>query len=209
MYALTAGHPTLPMPSYAYVTNLQNGRTILVRINDRGPYVADRLIDLSWKSAQTLGFSGHGLTRVRVRYAGRAPLNGSDHAERRVVASLQTRPRPMYLAAAPTASMTTGSIDRYLRYGEINGRPSGLGGPVADTYVTVSPFETRSEAERMRRLLETLGDAEAVGDAPQFGVRLGPFSQEAARVAMARIAAAGFAAGATPIKSANDAALRR
>ena len=47
MYALTAGHPTLPMPSYAYVTNLQNGRTVLVRVNDRGPYAKDRLIDLS------------------------------------------------------------------------------------------------------------------------------------------------------------------
>ncbi len=83
MYALTAGHPTLPMPSYAYVTNLQNGRTVLVRINDRGPYAKDRLIDLSYQTAHVLGFSNHGLARVRVRYAGRAPLNGDDSAERR------------------------------------------------------------------------------------------------------------------------------
>jgi rare lipoprotein A len=209
MYALTAGHPTLPMPSYAYVTNLQNGRTILVRINDRGPYVADRLIDLSWRSAQTLGFSGHGLARVRVRYAGRAPMNGNDQAERRHLATLQVPPRNTNVAAAPTASMSTGSIGRYLRYGQVDGARSGLGGPVADTYVTVSPFETLSEAERMRRLLAGLGEAKSVGAAPRFGVRLGPFSSEAAHVAMARIAAAGLAAGATPTKAANDAPLQR
>ena len=87
MYALTAGHPTLPLPSYAYVTNLQNGRTILVRVNDRGPYVNDRLIDLSWRSAKELGFDGHGLARVRVRYAGRAPLDGNDAAERQHLAA--------------------------------------------------------------------------------------------------------------------------
>ena len=87
MYALTAGHPTLPMPSYAYVTNLQNGRTVLVRINDRGPYARDRLIDLSYQTAHTLGFHNHGLARVRVRYAGRAPLNGDDSAERRYLAA--------------------------------------------------------------------------------------------------------------------------
>ncbi len=87
MNALTAGHPTLPLPSYAYVTNLDNGRTILVRINDRGPYVNDRLIDLSRRSATELGYTRHGLARVRVRYAGRAPLNGNDAAERRHLAA--------------------------------------------------------------------------------------------------------------------------
>jgi len=204
MYALTAGHPTLPMPSYAYVTNLQNGRTILVRINDRGPYVANRLIDLSWKSAHTLGFSGKGLARVRVRYAGRAPMNGGDHAERRHVAGLYTPQRNTIVAAAPTATMTTGSIDRSLRYGQVNGGRAGLGGPVADTYVTVAPFETLSEAERMRHLLGQVGEANSVGTAPAFGVRLGPFSRDAAHVAMAQIAGAGLAAGAMPPNPAGD-----
>lgn len=86
-YALTAAHPTLPMPSYAYVTNLDNGRTVLVRINDRGPYSGGRIIDLSHKVAHHLDFEQKGLTRVRVRYAGRAPLNGDDSHERRFLAS--------------------------------------------------------------------------------------------------------------------------
>ncbi|MDX2201202.1 MAG: septal ring lytic transglycosylase RlpA family protein [Hyphomicrobiaceae bacterium] len=87
MMALSAAHPTLPLPSYAYVTNLDNGRTILVRINDRGPYVKSRLIDLSKASARLLGYEGRGLARVRVRYAGRAPLSGDDSHERRFLAS--------------------------------------------------------------------------------------------------------------------------
>lgn len=81
MNALTAAHPTLPMPSYAYVTNLRNGRTILVRINDRGPYVAGREIDLSRASAKAIGYFEGGLSRVRVRWAGHAPLNGDDRRE--------------------------------------------------------------------------------------------------------------------------------
>lgn len=87
MNALTAAHKTLPLPSYAYVTNLENGRTILVRVNDRGPYVGDRLIDLSRASSNALGFMGQGLKHVRVRYAGEAPLNGNDSRERRYIAS--------------------------------------------------------------------------------------------------------------------------
>ena len=81
MDALTAAHPTLPMPSYAYVTNMRNGRTILVRINDRGPYVADREIDLSRASARAIGYAGAGLSKVRVRWAGHAPLDGNDRRE--------------------------------------------------------------------------------------------------------------------------------
>lgn len=84
--ALSAAHPTLPLPSYAYVTNIATGRTILVRVNDRGPYVADRLIDLSHASARALGYENQGHARVRVRYAGRAPLNGDDRRERQFLA---------------------------------------------------------------------------------------------------------------------------
>lgn len=87
MTALTAAHPTLPLPSYAYVTNLENGRTILVRINDRGPYVKSRLIDLSKHAARLLGYERKGLAQLRVRYAGPAPLNGDDVYERRFLSA--------------------------------------------------------------------------------------------------------------------------
>jgi rare lipoprotein A len=87
MWALSAAHPTLPLPSYVYVTNLENGRTLLLRVNDRGPYVNDRIIDLSRTAARYLGYETRGLARVRVRYAGRAPLSGDDRYEQRFLAS--------------------------------------------------------------------------------------------------------------------------
>lgn len=67
MYAYTAAHKTLPLPAYARVTNLENGRTAVVRINDRGPFVGDRLIDLSYVAAVKLGVHIHGTAPVEVR----------------------------------------------------------------------------------------------------------------------------------------------
>lgn len=66
MFTLTAAHRTLPIPAFARVTNLTNGRTTVVRINDRGPFHADRIIDLSYAAAVKLGFEGSGTARVRV-----------------------------------------------------------------------------------------------------------------------------------------------
>jgi rare lipoprotein A len=87
MNAISAAHPTLPLPSYVRVTSLATHRSIIVRVNDRGPYVGGRLIDVSVKTAQLLGFYGHGVTRVKVEYVGRAPLEGSD--DRKLVATLR------------------------------------------------------------------------------------------------------------------------
>lgn len=77
-YYLTAASPVLPIPSYARVTNLENGRSVLVRINDRGPYLHGRIIDVSYEAATTLGFVSKGSANVEVRYVGPAPLNGDD-----------------------------------------------------------------------------------------------------------------------------------
>ncbi|MDO8287782.1 MAG: septal ring lytic transglycosylase RlpA family protein [Parvibaculum sp.] len=77
MEQLTAAHPTLPMPVLVRVTNLENGRSVVVRLNDRGPFVAGREIDLSRKAAELLGYEKKGTARVRVQFVGRAPLPGS------------------------------------------------------------------------------------------------------------------------------------
>lgn len=87
MDRLSAASPTLPLPVYARVTNLENRRSIIVRVNDRGPYRSDRVIDLSQRSAEALGFRNKGTARVRVQYLARAPLNGDDSYERRYLAS--------------------------------------------------------------------------------------------------------------------------
>jgi rare lipoprotein A len=78
MDGLSAAHPTLPMPSYVRVTNLSNHRSLILRVNDRGPYARNRVLDVSRRAAHILGFHGHGVTRVRVEYVGRASLEGSD-----------------------------------------------------------------------------------------------------------------------------------
>jgi rare lipoprotein A len=105
MTAVSAAHPTLPMPSYVRVTNLANRKSMIVRVNDRGPYRDDRIIDLSVRAAKLLGLHEHGLGRVRVEYVGPASLDGSD--DRRLVATLrQGEPAPapslvMVAAARP------------------------------------------------------------------------------------------------------------
>ena len=102
--SLSAAHPTLPIPSYVRVTNLENGRSVVVRVNDRGPYHADRLLDVSKRTAEVLGFWRRGTARVRVAYIGLAPLEGSD--DRKLLATLQVHGRPAratdtLIAAAP------------------------------------------------------------------------------------------------------------
>jgi rare lipoprotein A len=74
MYALTAAHPTLQLPSVVEVVNLENGRSLTLRVNDRGPFVDNRLIDLSLAAARELGFERQGLAPVQVRYLGLAQL---------------------------------------------------------------------------------------------------------------------------------------
>lgn len=78
MTKLTAAHPTLPMPTYARVVNLENGRSVVVRINDRGPFASNRVIDLSRKAANKLGFIGDGTAKVRVQNLGSAHFQRTD-----------------------------------------------------------------------------------------------------------------------------------
>ena len=76
--AITAAHPTLPLPSYVRVTNQANGRSLIVRVNDRGPYMPGRIIDLSHRAASMLGYVNNGHANVSVQYVGQAPLEGDD-----------------------------------------------------------------------------------------------------------------------------------
>ncbi|APH74602.1 septal ring lytic transglycosylase RlpA family protein [Aquibium oceanicum] len=78
MTHLTAAHPTMPLPSYARVTNTKNGNSVIVRVNDRGPFANDRIIDLSKRAADLLDYTHSGIAQVKVEYVGRAPLHGQD-----------------------------------------------------------------------------------------------------------------------------------
>ncbi|MET3925218.1 septal ring lytic transglycosylase RlpA family protein [Devosia sp. 2618] len=76
--ALTGAHPTLPLPSYVRVTNEANGRSVVVRVNDRGPYMPGRIMDLSHRAAEMLGYVNNGHTTIKAEYVGPAPLEGDD-----------------------------------------------------------------------------------------------------------------------------------
>jgi rare lipoprotein A len=96
MYSISAAHPTLPLPSYARVTNVASGKSIIVRVNDRGPFIDNRLIDLSYTAAYRLGVIGGGSALVDVETI--IP-DGST-----AIAAAPARPRPTVASAAPSAS---------------------------------------------------------------------------------------------------------
>lgn len=101
MHELTAAHKTLPLPGLVEVTNLANGRRIVARVNDRGPFVDDRIIDLSRGSAEALGMLRAGVGEVRVRYLGRAPrLGGGTVMQQARVA--EPSPGPIPYTPAPS-----------------------------------------------------------------------------------------------------------
>jgi rare lipoprotein A len=122
MYSMTAAHKTLPLPAYARVTNLRNGRSVVVRINDRGPFKANRIIDLSYAAAVRLDMVREGTTMVEVRVVepdGAAPA--------------PPQPTPIYAQAGSFASdanaarlrdrlRALGFRDAFVRSDEVGGR---------------------------------------------------------------------------------------
>src|SRR5690606_23117746 len=103
MNALTAAHKTLPLPGLVEVTNLSNGRQIVARINDRGPFVDGRIIDLSRGSAEALGMLNQGVGEVRVRYLGPAPRSGGGTTLQYAVRRATWAPRPAPASAPAPA----------------------------------------------------------------------------------------------------------
>ncbi|WP_315737975.1 MULTISPECIES: septal ring lytic transglycosylase RlpA family protein [unclassified Bradyrhizobium] len=158
MTSLTAAHPTLPLPSYARVTNLANGKSLIVRINDRGPYHGNRLIDVSNKAADLLEFKGNGIAKVRVEYVGRAPLEGSDDTQ--LMATLRTgipAPAPSLVRVASARPFVPEmGAGRPIR-GEIplpEGRPYTLGNGSADMASIAATSEMSASSRTRGRNLE-------------------------------------------------------
>jgi rare lipoprotein A len=143
MTAVSAAHATLPLPSMVEVTNLDNGRSITVRVNDRGPYKSGRIIDLSRGAAEALGYRTHGLAHVRVRYLGPGELpNGVQTARSEGPPSVNPTPpvQPAQQAAAPLP-------------------PPGMGAPEAATGLAVQAgaFADKGAAERLAGRLKAMG----------------------------------------------------
>ena len=153
MGSLTAAHPTLPMPCYARVTNVSNGKSLILRVNDRGPYHGNRLIDVSNKAAELLEFKGNGVARVRVEYVGRAPLEGSDDTQ--LMATLRTgvpAPSPSLVRVA-SARPFVPEITSHARpiRGDVpmpEGRPYSLGNTSSDLASINATSEMSASARR-------------------------------------------------------------
>ncbi len=179
MNLLTAAHPTLPMPVMVEVTNLENGRKLIVRVNDRGPFKKNREIDLSKRAAELLGFQQKGTAYVRVRYLKKAALydekgniiSGSE-PETYVLDKPETPEVVKYVKAAPKTGVEAVDLDPQ----STGKRPSVL--KQSDYYVQVGVFSEQTSAARLAERMQGLGevDIETVfsGGMDLFRVRIGP-----------------------------------
>ncbi|WP_426023347.1 septal ring lytic transglycosylase RlpA family protein [Brevundimonas sp. PWP3-1b1] len=175
MHALTAAHKTLPLPGLVEVTNLDNGRRLVVRINDRGPFVDSRIIDLSREAANELGMLSQGVGRVRVRYLGRAPQQGGGTLLRasapapRVSAPVSA---PVQVAAVAPAAPVMAEVSIY--------------------WVQAGTFSDQGEARRIADSLSGWVRADLNGG--RFNVVVGPWdSANAAEAARQSVVARGYA----------------
>lgn len=115
MFELSAAHPVLPIPSYVRVTNLDNGKSILVRVNDRGPFHPGRVIDLSYAGAAMLGYAGRGTARVKVEAV--LPEDGPTQAPQRVAVAPTIADNTVEAAAEERLKIDQGRGNEYLQVG--------------------------------------------------------------------------------------------
>lgn len=197
MHALTAAHRTLPMPSLVRVTNLENRRSAILRINDRGPFARNRILDVSKRAADALGFIGQGTARVRVEILAEESLalkerlqrGESDFASAPVqVASLapakggavQRSDLPPPVSSAPVARATPAVATQTV----VAAQPVAqtvTAAAVTQSYVQVGAFGDPANAARLKDRLASFGHVEIVPVSTSSGsvlhrVRLGPFA---------------------------------
>lgn len=188
---MTAAHPTLPIPSLVRVTNLENGRTVVVRVNDRGPFVDDRIIDLSKAAGAALDMHAKGTAKVRVEYVGAAPLNGGSQvtapAPERV--SMISAPLPQIPAqlSAPAARPIVAS-------------PTPAAAPAGQFYVQAGSFADLANAHALRQKLAAERpvaiETVSVNGSEFYRVMVGPWTSrdqaDMARQGLSRVGAQGL-----------------
>jgi rare lipoprotein A len=219
MNALTAAHKTMPMPATVRVTNLENGRTLMLRVNDRGPFVSGRVIDISRRGAQLLGFYRKGTAKVRVEFIEFAPLTvmvkaplidpddgiiAGDTPGRRMSANevmeaesepFENRPdiSSQYLDA-PIITSELGGIEN----DALTAQPDpGNGTVLSGMFIQIGSFAERSNAVRLARQLNQISpsviSAANVNGVTWFRVRMGPLANVAqADILLERTVAAGY-----------------
>jgi len=192
MNALTAAHKTLPMPSYVRVTNMENGRSLILRLNDRGPFVNGRIIDVSYRAAQLLGFSEKGTARTKVEIV--------DGPSENLIAARAANPvggLDMEVAAAPRPPVAVDDLpplagvgvapvdDRFQRIVGLGIEPGVTVFEVAPTemYIQAGAFAVYESANKLSSELEYLGQVTIssinVGGRQLYRVRIGPIASVA------------------------------
>ena len=214
-HAMTAAHRTLPMPSVVRVTNLSNGKSVVLRVNDRGPFAQNRIIDVSRAAADKLDMVRAGVASVRVeilpeesRRVKQVALNGGSVSEQ--LAAMQAAPAPApriaVAAAAPPApppppAPAARPAPAPVASPSITTAAAGVvpvSAPVASGFfVQAGAFSTRDSAERVRATLAHFGDSSisqtSFGQTSLYRVRLGPFaSSDAAQTTVGRVKQAGY-----------------
>lgn len=180
MNTLTAAHRTLPLPSIVRVTNLENGRSLVLRVNDRGPFAKNRIIDISKRGAQLLGYKEKGITKVRVEILEeesrklKAAITGDCYEPVRTAAAAPIKKMPSYQPADPL---------------ELRGAEAVGSG---NYFVQAGSFASRNGADALKGQLNRFGNASImpadINGSRFYRVRLGPYShQTEADIALAKI----------------------
>ncbi len=193
MHALSAAHPTLPLPSLVQVVNLDNGRETVVRVNDRGPFIDGRIIDVSRRAADVLGFIDDGTAMVRVRYLGPAPVQASGPAAAGPASGIGEAPLPLIAAMQPVAEPVRAAP----------AAPAAVPAPASAPgafYVQLGAFADIANAHRLHddvaRLLPVEIVEARVRNADFFRVMVGPFAaRDAAEMQRRSLVQAGFPDG--------------
>jgi rare lipoprotein A len=203
MDALTAAHRTLPLPTIVRVTNLENGKSLRLRVNDRGPYARGRIIDVSRRAADLLGFQRNGTARVRVEYEGRgkvadptqsadldpnhAPATPVRAAPLSSVASTDLAPPPGAQASTPASATSSLPVPPAAAStaSPVDNEPDGVVSTqqvpaMTRLWVQVGSFTSRQNADRLVSSLARIGVAQSsrimLNGKPMFRVRFGPFN---------------------------------
>ena len=210
---LTAAHRTLPMPSAVRVTNLENGRSIVLRINDRGPFARGRIIDVSRRGAQLLGFEKNGVAKVRVDIL-------PDESRQLKTAAINGSSRQIQVAASPREAVASAPLPAPTQPGVRETRPAATPTPVRTTslpppvepvlskevevlpvsptgiYVQAGAFSSLENALRMRDQLFNMGPTQisrfTVSGTEIYRVRIGPLQTvEVADATLSRVVNSG------------------
>jgi rare lipoprotein A len=166
MFAMTAAHPTLPIPSYVRVTSVKNGTSVIVRVNDRGPFIDDRIIDLSYAAAARLGIAGPGTGEVQVERLTNAEIASGQCCQ--AVAGSAAAAASVAVPAVAAAPVARPASAAPTALASLPPEPAEPARPVQHWSVQVGAFAQPDNAEAMLRRVQTDLQRQGIAQAPRI-----------------------------------------